>query len=223
VQVGRNIAAVAAAMHVLGTDGKADAPYWTGLRHSIPDAAWGHPVPGPQLLGAHKAAWEVARLENQPELKALLSERDPVTRIALAVEATSVPPLEAGKVVADSFAALSRPERLAIAPAIMARVGARPDLPASCLELVATTYAEVGQYGDSSVTVSQGGNDWKRAIVSSHLAKLDRASLRGRVLTNAAIVLMHNEERFEFKELAHAYDKAAACFEQVRRTRETSR
>ena len=223
VQLGRNIAAVAAAMGVLGIDGKADAPYWTALRHSIPDAAWGHPVPGAQLLGAHKAAWEIARLQDQPELKALLSERDPVKRIARAVEATSVSPLEAGKVVADSFAALTRVERLALAPALMARVGARPDLPASCLELVALTYAEVGQYGDSSVTVSHGGNDWKRAIVSSHLAGLDRAGARGRVLTNAAVVLMRDEERFEFTDLAHAYDKAVACFEKTRHARETSR
>lgn len=223
VQVGRNIAAVAAAMHVLGVDGKADAPYWTGLRHSIPDAAWGRPVPGAKLLGAHKAAWEIARIENQPELKALLSQRDPMKRIALAVEATSVPPIDAGKVVADSFAALSRVERLAIAPAVMARAAARPDLPASCLELVASAYAEVGHYGESSVTVSQGGNDWKRDVLSSHLATLDRGSLRGRVLTNAAIVLMRDEERFEFKDLARAYDRAVACFEKVRHTRETPR
>ena len=216
VQLGRNIVAVAAAMRVLGVDGKADAPCWTALRHSVPDAAWGHPVPGAQLLGAHRAAWEIARLDDQPELKALLSERDPVRRIARAVAATSVPPLEAGKVVADSFAALSRVEQLATAPSLMARVGARPDLPASCLELVALTYAEVAQYGGSSVTIANGGNDWKRNIASSDLARLDRDTPRGRVLTNAAIVLMRDEERFEFRDLARAYDRAAACFEERR-------
>jgi MoxR-like ATPase len=223
VQLGRNIESVAAAMRVLGIDAKADAPYWNGLRHSIPDAAWGQPVPGAQLLGAHRAAWEIARLDDQPELKALLSERDPMKRIARAVGATTVPPLETGKIVADSFAALSRVERLATARAVMARVGRRSDLPGSCLELVALTYAELAQHGTSSVTVSRGGNDWKRDILSSSLATLDRGTLRGRVLTNAAIALMRGDERFAFADLARAYDTAAACLHDDRDDAEASR
>jgi hypothetical protein len=211
VQLGRNIAAVAAAMHALGVAGKTDAPFWTALRHSIPDAAWGHPVPGAQLLAAHKAAWSIARLEDQPELKGLLSERHPIKRIARALAARTVSPLEVGKVVADSFAELSRVERLATAPTLMARIGPRTDLPASCLELVAQTYADVGQHGEASVIVSNGGNDWRRDLLSSHLATLDRGTLRGRVLTNAAIALMREQEQFAFHSLATAYDTAVAC------------
>jgi hypothetical protein len=104
----------------------------------------------------------------------------------------------------------------------MARVGSRTDLPASCLELVALTYAEVAQHGGSSVTVTRAGNDWKRDILSSHLGRLERGTLRGRVLTNAAIALMREDERFDFASLARVYDEAVACLQTGREPEEAS-
>jgi len=210
VQLGRNIAAVAAAMHALGAVGKTDAPFWTALRHSIPDAAWGHPVPGAQLLAAHKAAWSLARLEDQPELKgccrsATHQAHRPRARGPHGVSARG------RKVVADSFAELSRVERLATARRSWPASARAPTSPPAASSSWRRPTPRSASTARASVIVSNGGNDWRRDLLSSHLATLDRGTLRGRVLTNAAIALMREQEQFAFHSLATAYDTAVAC------------
>ena len=57
--------------------------------------------------------------------------------------------------------------------------------------------------------MQSGGADWRRTILSTHLAALDRDTIRGGVLTNAAVRLMQEDERFEMPDLEAAYDHAA--------------
>ena len=47
-------------------------------------------------------------------------------------------------------------------------------------------------------------------IFSTHLPVVGRDTVRGRVLTNAAVRLMQEDERFEMPDLEAAYDHAAA-------------
>jgi hypothetical protein len=94
--------------------------FYSAARVSLPDAAWGSPVEGHVLLAAHKAAWEAAKLQKDSPEPAL-AETDPLQRIALALT-LDLPPAEAGTVVADGFAALSRPERLVTSAVLFPRL-----------------------------------------------------------------------------------------------------
>ena len=115
--------------------------------------------------------------------------------------------------IADGFAGLSRPVRLVTSAVLFPRLTERPDLPANALEAVADAYAAVVRCGRETVTVRQGGRDWKRDILGTHLAKLDPTSPRDRALQNAAAVLMADDERFDLDALATAWDEASAVLE----------
>ena len=173
----------------------------------MPDAAWGRPVEGHVLLAAHRAAWEAARLAADSPERALLVETDPLRRIALALQ-LELPPGEAGAVIADGFSSLSRPVRLVTSAVLFPRLATRPDLPASTLEAVAEAYAAVARSGRETVTVRQGGRDWKRDLLGSRLAALDPTSPRDRVLHNAAAVLMADDEPFALDDLARAWRRS---------------
>ena len=85
VQVTANIGAVRAALAVSGGGHALDDVFYCALRVSLPDGAWGNPVPASTVLTVHRAAWEAARLEAGSPLKAIHAETNPVRRIALAL------------------------------------------------------------------------------------------------------------------------------------------
>ena len=209
----RNVESLWAAERALGGGDLEDA-FYGAARFSLPDAAWGRPVEGHVILAAHRAAWEAARLAADSPHRALLVETNPLRRIALALQ-LDLPPGEAGAVIADGFSALPRPARLVTSAVLFPRLASRPDLPASTLEAVADAYAAVVRSGRETVTVRQGGRDWKRDILGTHLAKLDPTSPRDRALQNAAAVLMADDERFDLDALAAAWDEASAVLSQA--------
>ena len=63
--------------------GLSEDAFYTAVRYSLPDAGWGDPVPQATLLTAHRAAWQLAKLDDRSEVKAILIEPDAVRRIAL--------------------------------------------------------------------------------------------------------------------------------------------
>jgi MoxR-like ATPase len=204
----RNIEATRAAERALGRAPKQlEDSFYSAVRTSLPDAAWGRPVEGHVLLTAHKAAWEAAKLQRGAPERALLTETDPLRRIALALT-LDLPPSEAGAVIADGFSALSRPERLVTSAVLFPRLAAKTDLPGSALEAVADAFATVALSGRRQLVVHQGGNDWKRDILSTKLAELDPASPRDRVVQNAAVDLMLHDERFDLAALKAAWERA---------------
>jgi MoxR-like ATPase len=210
VQVTVNIGAVRAALAVIDGGHALEDVFYSALCVSLPDAAWGNPVPASTVLTVHRAAWETARLEAGNPLKAIHAESNPIRRIALAL-APGIGDLQAGQVIANSYAMLPEPARLATAPVLMPRLARRPGLPLSAVEAVARDYARVAAEGEATVTVSNGGRDWKRDLVSGALPKVDRTTTRGKVLTNAALTLAASDERFAFAEMERAYDEAAAA------------
>ena len=191
------------------TDADLEDAFYAATRFSLPDAAWGRPVEGHVLLAAHRAAWEAARLAADSPHRALLVETNPLRRIALALQ-LDLPPGEAGAVIADGFSALSRPVRLVTSAVLFPRLAERNDLPASTLEAVAEAYAAVVRSGRETVTLRQGGRDWKRELLGTRLAKLDPTSPRDRALQNTAAILMADDERFDLDALAAAWDEASA-------------
>jgi MoxR-like ATPase len=210
----RNVESLRAAQQTLLAEenvpeGRSDLEdaFYAAARFSLPDAAWGRPVEGHVLLAAHRAAWEAARLAADSPHRALLVETNPLRRIALALQ-LDLPPGEAGAVIVDGFAGLSRPVRLVTSAVLFPMLAERADLPASALEAVADAYATVARSGRETVTVRQGGRDWKRELLGTRLAKLDSTSPRDRALQNAAAVLMADDERFDLDALATAWDEA---------------
>jgi MoxR-like ATPase len=205
----RNVESLWAAEGALGEEVGLEDVFYSAARFSLPDVAWGRPVEGHVLLGAHRAAWEALSLAAGSLHRALLMETRPLHRIALALQ-LELPPGEAGALIADAFSGLSRPVRLVTSAVLFPRLATRPDLPASTLEAVAEAYAAVARGGRASVTVRQGGRDWKRELLGSRLAELDPTRARDRVLQNVAATLMADDERFEFDALIAAWDEAWA-------------
>lgn len=227
VQLTRNIIAVAATLNI--ADGAAprghdddgfeshryeDAVY-TALRHSLPDEAWGAPVPPATLLTAHRAAWQLAKLDERSELKAILTELDPVRRIARTL-ASSLSGGEAGRIVADAFSSLPRLARLATAAVLAPLAAMRTDLPVATVEPIARDFAQLASRNAEQITVRNGGSDWRREILSKHLAALNRSTSRGRIVANAAVLLMQEDEPFEMPILEAAYDHAVQMLAPVR-------
>lgn len=210
----RNAYALRAAQVVLGSPGAGgpdvEDAFHAAARASLPDAAWGRPVPAHVLLAAHRTAWEAVRLAADAPERALLAATDPLRRIALAL-AAPIDPADAGGVIADAYASLSRPSRLVTAAVLFPRLSARADLPATTLEAVAADFASVARGGTERVTVRRGGRDWKRELLGTRLAELDPARPRDGALLNAAAVLMAGEEAFDFDALAGAWDAAEAA------------
>ena len=142
VQLARNIEALAAVLATEGGKPGTEDAFFVALRHSIPDAAWGRPVPRTQLAAIHRTAWEIVRAEFD-ELKSLLREADPLRRIARVLSMGDVPAVERGQVLADSYAALERPSRLLAAAVLMPRVARCGDLPAASIEAIAADYEQL--------------------------------------------------------------------------------
>jgi MoxR-like ATPase len=210
VQIARNIEALAAVFRARNDETPPEDAFYLALRHSIPDAAWGQPIDGPALLAVHRAAWEIARLEHTA-LKELLREPDPVRRLVLALGAGGLSAGQRGQIVADCYASLDRPTRLVTAAVLMPLVGDGADLPAASIESIANDYAAIAGGGDVGVTVSRGGSDWKRTILGQWLSSVDLTGARGKVLANAAAVLMRDEHGFSAAHLEQAFDHAVAC------------
>ena len=82
-----------------------------------------HPVPQTTLLTAHRAAWQLAKLDERSEVKAILIEPDAVRRIALTLS-SSLTGGEAGRIVVDAFSSLPRLARLATAAVLAPLAGA---------------------------------------------------------------------------------------------------
>jgi MoxR-like ATPase len=215
VQLTRNIIAVATTLLAADAEQQLDDTvsedaFYTALRHSLPDAAWGSPVPANTLLAVHRASWQLARVDPRSEMKAILLETDPVRRIALTLGA-DVPPRDAGRIIVDAFSSLARVARLATAAVLAPLISQKTNLPAATVEPIAAEFALLAARNPEQITVRNGGADWRRQILGKDLADLDRDTTRGRLLANAAVALMQQDEPFEMHALECAYDHAAAA------------
>jgi len=213
VQLTHNIVSVAAALRVQDPelpfdDTICEDAFYTALRHSLPDAAWGNPVSQTKMLAVHRAAWDLARVDRRNEMRAILLETDPVRRIALTL-VSGVKGSEGGRVIVDAFSSLTRVGRIATA-AVLAPLIARKGLPAATIEPIASEFARLAARNDEQITVRNGGADWRRGILSRDIAALDRGTARGKALANAALVLMQEDHPFEMEALETAYDHANA-------------
>jgi MoxR-like ATPase len=208
-QLVKNVIAVRAASRALGDADDPEAAYLVASRSSVPDAAWGRPVPYEKLLAAHRSAWAAAGMAEGSARRRLLSEREPFARLAIALEGT-LPPHEAAEVLSDAYSALPLPERLVAAALVMPRLTQRRDLPAAALEPICNDWAEVGRPCAASVTVGPGTR-WMRPLLTTELPKLDRKTEKGRVLSAVAARLLFEKHEFRLEELHSAWERAVAA------------
>jgi MoxR-like ATPase len=218
VRLARNIDAVAAALEESGTAQAPEDPFFLALQHSIPDAAWGHPLDAAQALTIHRAVWAIAGARDA-SIKAIFTETDPARRIALALQTSSLSVGERGQVLVDSYASLDRVARLTLSAVLMPLLATRTDLPAAALETVAADYATVAATGDRSVPVTGLVSGWKRAILGGWFGGLDLSNVRNRVLKNVAATLLGGDDEFKPTQLERAYDHAVRCLAAPRRWR----
>jgi hypothetical protein len=213
VQLTRNIVSTCAALQALDERSEPRAhsspedAFYTALRYSLPDAAWGAPVSAGVLAAVHRTAWELAGLDGDDELKRALLERDPVRRIA-SVLRSSLTGSRAGQIVVDAYSSLSRVARIATAAVLAPVLATRTDLPIATIEPIAREFAALAAQHSEQITVRRGGADWRRDILSRELPALPRGTAKGRLLANAAIMLLQEDHQFEMTELAAAYDHA---------------
>ena len=133
VQLAANIGAVRRSSMPPPPATRSKTPATARSGYSLPDIAWGNAVSGTTILAVHRAAWETARLEAGSPLKAIQAERRPVRRIALAL-ASGLDDFQAAQVIADSYAMLATPARLATAPLLMPHLALRPGLSLGAIE-----------------------------------------------------------------------------------------
>lgn len=206
--IGRNIAAVTAALQTLGQNTLTEDSCYAALRSSLPDAAWGAPIPSATLLAAHRSAWAAARLDPNDERAAVLKERSPLRRIARALTST-LDATTVGQVVAENFSKLSKAERLTASVFLTPKLAARPDLPACAIEPVTDAYAQVAAPGEHQMQFRQTGQDWRRHLLCTTLPALDCRTFEGRTKKNVAIALLRGDEPFMPFELNDAWNLAS--------------
>jgi len=208
-QLVRNVVAVRAAGRALGDADDPEAAFLVASRSSLPDAAWGRPVPHEKLFAAHKTAWAAAGMAKGTARRRLLEEREPFARIAIALDGT-LPPHEAAEVLSDTYSALPLPERFVAAALLMPELTKRRDLPAAALEPVCNDWAEVGVPASGTVT-SGPGTRWVKPLLTAELPKLDGRTEKGRVLLAVAARLLHRKHEFRVEELGAAWKRGVAA------------
>jgi hypothetical protein len=183
----RNVVAVhavrSATSGATGTAQVADSA-WIAVLHSMPFAACGRRLDEAKLLAAHKEAWRLAAVRPDDPLACILTERDPLRRLRLALAAETLGREELATVVADCLTALPDGTRHAAALHLFeTEAGAR--LNAVVLDEAAAVYREVACGQEVLESVRPGSarhQTWKR--IEALLARLDPRSIEAQRTAN---------------------------------------
>lgn len=153
----RAVLGVSAACAALGRSTGEDA-FVTALRCAIPDVVR-RPVRASALAAAHGEAWStVTRDPSEPEML-VLAVKDPVRRIALALDVPGLRTVVRGEVVTASLAELP-PERVEmLAWHLLPRLAVHDDVPAPAVEAVAEAL-DTAVSGGISVRAHPAASGW---------------------------------------------------------------
>jgi MoxR-like ATPase len=144
----RNIIAVHAAR--LAGDDKADlkGSAFLAVSHSLPQRAGGSRISSVSVLGAHNEAWRLAAINAAEISQAIMLEKDPVRRAAIAIKAELLSQAKFSTIVADAIAEMPPGARYATATALF-ESGSAGRLVAAVAEQCASLYARVGDQVDA--------------------------------------------------------------------------
>lgn len=190
----RAILATHAAGLCLRPDTEASDSAWLAVIHAIPQRAQGIEVSETKLLAAHKEAWRLAGVRPDDPLKRILTTKDPVERLNLAVATPALSRGEFSGVVADVFALLGPGAREA-AVIHLFETGAVGRLAAAVAEQGGAIYREIA----TPVAFSEGMHAsqpryraWQR--LRNLLSKLDPGKPRDHLHANAMASLFQKKE-----------------------------
>jgi MoxR-like ATPase len=170
----RTLLAIHAARCVLtcttGAAGEQD-PEWfasakLALLNSLPDAA-ARPLDYAKLAAIAKEAWTLAGVADASPEKRLLKEPDLARRLELAVVLRErLRPLRFAELVGDGLGRRREPLRRALALAVYLAVCSWPELPASCVEMLAQEIHPVFDAGETTSTVSMHDAAYARLVAA---------------------------------------------------------
>ncbi len=120
----RNIVGVHSARLQFDSEARLGDSASLAVMHSLPQRAYGKKMPILKIGAAHRQAWSSTLSDSGSEMEALLTEPDPVRRVALAIELRSLKKPEFSTVVADCLAAVGPGARHAIAVELFEGPGA---------------------------------------------------------------------------------------------------
>lgn len=167
---------------------------YLALRCGLPHAAAGRPVDGAKLLAAHRQAWALARLPAADPTRLVLSEPDPVRRVALGVR-LGLPAGELSVLVLDAFAALSPARRVLFAAALYPAVATRVDLTAAAFEALAEIQARLEEWRPRQHALVPGSPRFEGWRELTHvLAGLVPEDVSDRLLHNALWVAFEQDD-----------------------------
>jgi MoxR-like ATPase len=131
----RNIVAMRAAHLALGR-GSDELACQAAVLASIPDIVR-RKIPRATLLVAHQAAWQQTSLPDDDPARTLMTVRDPLARLLLALKLPGVPTLARGEVLCTALAELPEAERQVVAWVVLSYLIAEPLVPLAAIETVA--------------------------------------------------------------------------------------
>jgi hypothetical protein len=94
-------------------------------------------IPRATLLVAHQAAWQQTSLPDDDPARTLMTVRDPLARLLLALKLPGGPTLARGEVLCTALAELPEAERQVVAWVVLSYLIAEPLVPLSAIETVA--------------------------------------------------------------------------------------
>ena len=113
--VAGNVAAVHAARLLCDAAARIEDSAWIAALNSMPFAAAGGKLENAMLLACHREAWRQAAVRAEDPMSRILTERDPVARVKLALAATGLPDGELTTIVTDALASCPDGRRHALA------------------------------------------------------------------------------------------------------------
>lgn len=136
------VIAVHAARVCASLDADPGESAFLALGCGLPHPAAGRAIDGALLLAAHRQAWSLARLPAADPRRIVLSEPDPVRRVALGLR-LGVAAGDLSVLVLDAHAGLPAERQLAFAAAFFPVASARVELSAAAAEALAGAQAQI--------------------------------------------------------------------------------
>jgi len=118
-----NVAAVHAARLTADAASGIEDSAWIASLNSMPFAAAGGKLDDAKLLACHREAWRQAAARAEDPMSRILAERDPVSRVRLALAATGLPDGELTTIVTDALASCPDGRRHALAEWLFGATG----------------------------------------------------------------------------------------------------
>lgn len=167
---------------------------YLALRCGLPHPAAGRPLDGARVLAAHRQAWALAGLPRTDPARMVLSEPDPVRRVALGLR-VGLGARELSTFILDAYAELQPARRVAFAAALYPVVCTRVDLTAAAFEALAEVQAGIEDPRERNHDLVPGSRRFElwRSVTHS-LAALRKGTVVDRTLHNVLLVAFERDE-----------------------------